>query len=1331
MNKENEKIINKFIKDKHEPKVYTFRTDKVPDSLKVGYTYRPVNERISEWRRKYKDNLSDRTSYSTQVGEKYFKDTEVHTYLQDVAKKHKLEEDEFEKTEYYCTEFFKDTEIKDVENAVKDIRKDIKTGGGHYRTFSIAKIKDEEEKDITVGPYKPRDIQKEAIEKYVEVTKHGTKKKNLLLYAVMRYGKTFTALCCAKETNARVVVVVSAKVDVKREWKKAVKQIANFKSEYTFVDAREELDDEIIRNIKSKKNKYVIFLSLQSSSNEYAIANYKKLFKAHIDLLIIDETHYGARASTYSKAIKEQNDDDTISAEAAKKEIDHFTDVTVKLHLSGTPYRILARDEFKEKDIIGFYPYTRILEEKEKWNKKYNDENEWKNPYYGFPEMLRFAFKPNEASIKKLKKEFNGETSFSNIFKTESLTKEKGDLHKKFKYEEQVYDLLKILDGSKEEKGLLGFLNYPKIKENNMCKHIVCVLPWKASCDALEKLIEKNKRKLPRLRQYEIINISGFDSKKGYKDTEDVVNAIKEFETQKKKTITLSVGRMLTGSTVPYWDTMLYFKDTTSPESYDQAIFRLQNPYVVDSVSNDGKEIEKIDKKPQTILIDFCLDRMFKLQAKRAEVFNEDKKLRGAKEWEKRIEEDLKLSPIINFNIDKIKQVTTQEIVDKIREYYSEKGIVENANELDIDESLLKNKRILSMINDLNPINSKKGLGNTRLVDSDDGDNIDLPRKEDDEKEESIFETEEEIYEDKKTINSIEKKLRAYIAKLLFYAFLTKDNVQSINDIIDSIEKNNRNLEIAKHLGIDVKDLKYFVDQINGYKMNDLDIRIQNLNDLSKKNEDNPIKRVEEAIKQFGKISDSEIVTPHEFACKAVDLIPKKKIKAIKKDENIKFLDIASKMGEFAFALVEQLKKIGYNEKEYKNKIYSITTSGITYELTRYVYEALGLNYKCIAKKFTSYDLLNVKAGDKIDYERIKNILTQNKDFEKITLLDDKIKKGENKVKFEAIVGNPPYQKTVREATTGNNKNTVSIYEEFQEISLKIADSTCLIYPAKEFQRGKKNTQDLRLKYLRIYNGSERNGEKHIPDGESVFGDMVRRIPGDVGLTYYNYDKASKTIKYQDEEVERSEKILPIRKEFLSIAKKLEKYVDTFKLSKIKKVCESNFVENHPESVLKEECGPDKPSKPNYSKVLTNHKAGSRGKAKWYYIKTKDLDRKPNIDKYKLVLASARLNEALADSDNLEILKKDESFGRTKKAIYDSEDLEKVEHCKKYLSTKFAKCINAMTPEKFLYYLPDFDSIYNDIDKKVWNSTIENIDKELFKKFGFSKEEIKLIENEF
>ena len=81
---------------------------------------------------------------------------------------------------------------------------------------------------------------------------------------------------------------------------------------------------------------------------------------------------------------------------------------------------------------------------------------------------------------------------------------------------------------------------------------------------------------LKNLDEYEIINISGVDAGRIYKKPSDIKNKIKECEDSNKKTITLTVNRMLTGSTVEQWDTMLYFKDTSSPQEYDQSIFRLQ-----------------------------------------------------------------------------------------------------------------------------------------------------------------------------------------------------------------------------------------------------------------------------------------------------------------------------------------------------------------------------------------------------------------------------------------------------------------------------------------------------------------------------------------------------------------------------------------------------------------------------------------------------------------------------------------------------------------------------------------------------------------------------------
>ena len=45
-----EEILDKIIVGRVEPHIYAFTTNTVPNYLKVGDTYRPVNIRLDEWK---------------------------------------------------------------------------------------------------------------------------------------------------------------------------------------------------------------------------------------------------------------------------------------------------------------------------------------------------------------------------------------------------------------------------------------------------------------------------------------------------------------------------------------------------------------------------------------------------------------------------------------------------------------------------------------------------------------------------------------------------------------------------------------------------------------------------------------------------------------------------------------------------------------------------------------------------------------------------------------------------------------------------------------------------------------------------------------------------------------------------------------------------------------------------------------------------------------------------------------------------------------------------------------------------------------------------------
>ena len=153
--------------------------------------------------------------------------------------------------------------------------------------------------------------------------------------------------------------------------------------------------------------------TLQDLQGDIIKDKHKEVFGSQIDLLIVDETHYGARAESYGKVLRSINyekdvkekhaNDDFVEVEVAEKQLKSL-DVKITLHLSGTPYRILMGSEFSKEDIIAFYQFSDIVKDKEEWNKEHllddtNDVKEWENPYYGFPQMVRFAFVPSKSAL--------------------------------------------------------------------------------------------------------------------------------------------------------------------------------------------------------------------------------------------------------------------------------------------------------------------------------------------------------------------------------------------------------------------------------------------------------------------------------------------------------------------------------------------------------------------------------------------------------------------------------------------------------------------------------------------------------------------------------------------------------------------------------------------------------------------------------------------------------------------------------------------------------------------------------------------------------------------
>ena len=1324
-----------------EPHIYSFETNTLPNMLKVGDTYRPVEERLNEWRRYYKD-LTEVSRHKAVVGDDvFFRDHSVHKYFES----NDIQRAQIDESKgIYSQEFFHDIGEPDVTIAVQDVV-DNYGAPGKYAYYNHLKDRIEQ-RYARDRDFNPRGNQQAVIENFTNAVGNG--RTNLLMYAVMRFGKSITSMWCAKEIDAKLTIVVSAKADVKSEWKQTVESHKDFTG-YRFMDGAEITSDMNLADVYGKPfqtgsgehemcTNIVIFFTLQdlAGSTDEIKARHRILEDIQPDLLIIDETHFAARAQVLGKILAgvELNEED----EESLKDTSGIDDLgrvrglkainaKIKLHLSGTPYRILMGSEFEQNDIIAFVQFSDIYESKINWRETHLDQEEWQNPYYGFPQMVRFAFNPNESSRKRL--ESIPGSKPSEIFAPVDTSKNGN--YEAFKHEAEVIDLLQVLDGSKNDTQLLGLLDHESIKTGDLAQHIVIVLPHKASCDAFEKLVNERGELFKNISGYELLNIAGHNTP--FRDVTSVKNAIDKADTEGKKTITLTVNKMLTGVTVPQWDTMIYLKGTISPQEYDQAIFRLQSPWVKTYTSETGDTI-RYDMKPQTLLVDLDPTRLFYLQEVKAFTYGANTHSIGNENIEKFIRRELKVSPVLALNAEnnKLVEINASNIMDAVRKYSSERSITDDVNDISVDISLRENEEIFNVITKLSELGSKNGLS-IDPTDGDEGQELDgdTPGTEvDDADNPSSSSSSSSSDNQDDGIKAFEKQFRMYYVLILLFAFLSETNEKSLADVIQNLDANDDNKRIAKSLGLRKDDLTMLRANINWSVLSSLDYKIQNSDFRANDGSVTGVEHIEIAINKFGKISDSEVFTPSSIVDKMYDVFDDNFWNNVKSS---KVLDIASKSGNFARGFVKEAQQRGVNIDDIKDNFHSIPTSPAAYEFTLKMYQALGLSVDNIAQHFTSYDILELKRPHLVAQ------LLENKTLGAITradlkAIDDKIESNESEgsqVKFSAIVGNPPYQED--NASNGRDK---PIYNLFMDSSYSLSDKVALITPARFLFNGGQTPKSWNAKML---------SDTHIKpvyfeqDSSKVFPNTD--IKGGVAITYRDTDKEFGPIgtytrieelnqiihKVSGSSDYKSLNIIHHGRSSYKFTSDL--YEDRPELrGRVKKNEErsvgSNIFEKLPEIFYA--------NKQNDQQVNIKGRLENTRVIRW--IDSKYLTEHPNLHKYKVLVPKSNGSGAFGETLSSPVVE-GPLTGHTQTFISfgSFDDREEAEALLKYIKSKFARTMlgtvkvtqdNATKEVWRNVPLQDFMP-GSDID---WSQSVANIDKQLYIKYNLDENEINFIE---
>ncbi len=440
------------------------------------------------------------------------------------------------------------------------------------------------------------------------------------------------------------------------------------------------------------------------------------------------------------------------------------------------------------------------------------------------------------------------------------------------------------------------------------------------------------------------------------------------------------------------------------------------------------------------------------------------------------------------------------------------------------------------------------------------------------------------------------------------------------------------------------------------------------------------------------------------------------------------FIDLYMKSGMY---ITEIVKKLFNNTREQyqsdedclkhilENQVYGLSPTPILQGITQSYIFGFDVEHKISRKNFVQHDI-TPEAQKGTAKEKVQELFKLKEDM-----------------KFDAVVGNPPYQEE-----SGTSARDNAIYNFFYDSAERISDKYILISPARFLfnagstpkQWNEKMLNDIHLKVI-----------SYEHDSKAIFHDVG--IAGGVVILFRdaNQDYGGIESFTSFEELKRiSLKVGTLKKNALTnIISGRGIYRLTTKLHEQHPEVEGMQSKGH-----KDDVGTGVfnlfngilffATKPEDGKEYTRVYGRLNNKRTTMWIQSVYINQPPTHNKYRVILPKAYgtgiSNKKISANliGNPILIKPYEAFTEMYISIGDFEQEISAYNALKYVKTKFARTLLAVlkitqdnTKEKWSHVpLQDFTES-SDID---WSKSISEIDQQLYKKYKLSDEEIAFIE---